>query len=84
MVLSKVTYAIQLFGSSNLNKIQNKLDKILHIICNNENKHHENINEIRKKYNIFTLEQIYNMNWIKLSHTIYIILIIYLNILKNY
>jgi hypothetical protein len=72
LVLSKVNYGIQLYGGSDLTKIQNKLDKILNIICNYKNKAfgNESISDIRKKYNILTAEQIYNIHWIKLSHNI--------------
>ncbi len=73
LVLSKVTYAIQLFGNSKLTKIQLKLDKIIKIIYKLDNSNNltgRSLIDIKTNNRIWNIDDIYNMNWIKLTHDI--------------
>jgi hypothetical protein len=84
MVISKINYCIEIYGNTDMSKLQNKLDKILTII-NYKNKN-KTIEVIKKENNINNLNENYKIKWLQLCHDIiynsYKLPIYYKNLIK--
>jgi hypothetical protein len=68
LVLSNINYGIEIYGNSDLIKLQKVADKILGIICNCSDK--DKIRKIKIENKILNIENYNKTAWIKLSHDI--------------